>query len=136
MEKRFLAGYYDERIFKGDEFKSKTQFDRTVDVYTLDELSNLPFVKRIIELVLEKHNKVWENLKEEEKEHYLMVYASLDEIAGILIFKSEKEAIQHKKSILAELDDIETRSVFSHNINDFDSYYKSVYISKWVMLYY
>lgn len=130
MEKKYLAGYYDDRIFEGEEFEGKTPFDRTVDIYNMSDLLKLSFIEPIKDWIYDEHKKNWYELTEQEMEYYIEKYVSTDEIAGVKIFKSEEEALNFKNDIIAELDDIESRSVFSHKIQDFNFYYKSVFIKK------
>lgn len=65
--KLFVGGYYDDRIFDGEQFEGKTPFDKNIETYTLSEVLGLGFVEPIKEWFEENYEKEWDKATKEEK---------------------------------------------------------------------
>lgn len=75
MQKKLLSGYFDEKIYEGEEFIGQTPFDEDINT----------FVKGVIQWWSEETGKEeyeFDNLSENEKMDTIIKYVEADEIAG------------------------------------------------------
>lgn len=128
--KLFVGGYYDSRIFCGEEFEGKTKFDKTIETYTLSEVLKLGFIEPIGQWYYETYKKDWENTTKDEKIKAILEYSKDDEIAGMLYFDTEKQAENFKNNTIEEIEEIEKNSIYKGKEQDNEGHFREVYISK------
>ena len=126
-EVKFVGGYYDDRIFKGEYFEGKTPFNKDIDIYTLDEALKLGFVEGIVQLYEETYKKDFYELSDNEKTEAILEYTKDDEIAGLLAFPSVKEAKNYKNEVLNEIAELEKHIKYVGQEQDSYGYFKEVY---------
>ena len=107
--KILVGGYYDDRIFKGEEFLGKTRFSKDIEVYTVDEALKLDFVSGVEENYNENHSKDWDSLDYRQKAIEIESYMRDDEIAGMKCFETRKDALDFKNETLKEIEEIEKK---------------------------
>ena len=128
--KLFVGGYYDERIFDGEQFDGKTPFDKNIETYTLSEVLELGFVESVNEWFEENYEKEWDQATEEEKVKAIIDYTDSDEIAGLVYFDTEEKAKEFKNDVIREVEDIEERSTYKGKRQDSYGSFREVYIEK------
>lgn len=126
--KLFVGGYYDDRIFEGERFESKTPFNKEINTYTLDEALKLPFVEGVIEWYEDLNDEeTWEELSFEEKAKAIEKYMEGDEIAGMVYFETEEEAEKYKNDVIKEIEECEKESICTGQIQDQYGCFRDVY---------
>lgn len=129
--KLFVGGYYDDRIFEGEEFDGKTPFNKDIDTYTYDEVLKLGFVEPVKELdfYLDEllYERKWNDLSIEEQIESIIEYVSTDSIAGLLFFDTEEKANKYKEEVLKELNIIEENIEYVGKQQDDEGYFREVY---------
>lgn len=128
--KLFVGGYYDDRIFDGEQFEGKTPFDKNIETYTLSEVLRLGFVEPIKEWFEENYEKEWDKATKEEKVKAVIEYTDTDEIAGLLHFDTEEKAEKFKNDVIKEVEEIEAMSIYEGKRQDSEGYFREVYITK------
>lgn len=128
--KLFVGGYYDDRIFKGEQFDGKTPFNKSIDTYTLSQVLELGFVESVKEWFEETYERGFDEATEEEKVKAIIEYTDTDEIAGVLYFDTEEKAEKFKNDVIKEVKEIEEMSVYEGKIQDDEGYFREVYIAK------
>lgn len=128
--KLFVGGYYDSRIFEGEQFDGKTPFDKNIDTYTLSEVLGLGFVEPVKEWFEETYEKEWDEATEEEKVKAIIEYTDTDEIAGLLYFDTQEKAEKFKNDVIKEVEEIEEMSAYEGKRQDSEGYFREVYIAK------
>lgn len=123
-DKVFVGGYFDDRIFKGEEFEGKTPFSKDIDIYTLEEVLKLGFVEPVKDLY------DWEELSEEEKINAIIEYTARDEIAGLILCKNKEVAEKTKLDIIKEIEELEKNIEYIGKEQDEYGMFREVYISK------
>lgn len=128
--KLFVGGYYDSRIFEGEQFEGKTPFDKNIDTYTLSESLNLGFTgEGFVDWFEGKGGKEWSKTTYEEKINALLEYTATDETSGLIHFKTEKEAEDYKNKVLEEIEDIEKIAIYNGKRQDRSGYFREIYIA-------
>ena len=135
-QKLFVGGYYDKRIFKGEHFYGETPFfGKDINTYSLSEVLKLDFIEGVKEWAYEVGEKMFEELTEEEQIKAIIDYTESDEVAGLLYFHTENEAVKYKEEAINKLNEIEKdknvvyvgttltedgfyREIFEYNINE------------------
>ena len=120
----FVGGYYDDRIFKGEEFDGKTPFGKDIDIYTLEEVLKLGFVENVKDIY------DWEELSEQEKINAILDYTGSDEIAGLIWCENKEVAEKCKQEILEDVEELEKNIEYVGKEQDEYGIFREVYISK------
>lgn len=131
--KNFVGGYYDRRIFEGEEFIGKTPFGKDINTYSFEEVLRLPFVEIFLNYIIEQYEEdgeKWEDATEEEKAQAIISFVESDEIAGLLYFETEEEAEKYKQEVIKEIEEIEEMSVFDCLEQDGEGGFREVYVYK------
>lgn len=125
--KLFVGGYFDDRIFIGDEFEDKTPFGKDINTYTLSEAIELGFVQTVKEYYEEENEKEWEEITDDEKIKAIINYVDGDEIAGLLYFNTEEEAEKYKNDVIKEVEEREKEIEYVGKKQDEYGNYREVY---------
>lgn len=125
--KLFVGGYYDDRIFEGEEFEGKTPFSKDIETYTLSEVLKLGFVENVPSWYEDRSEKQWIDATNEERIRAIIEYTETDEIAGLLYFDTEKEAEEFKNSVIKEIEEIEKRVIYIGKREDELGYFREIY---------
>lgn len=127
--KLLVGGYYDDRIFKGETFEGKTPFAKNIDTYTVDEALDLGFIQGFEEYYKEEYPSKddFDNLTYLEKVELISNYTEGDEIAGLLYFKTEEEALNYKTEVIKEIEKLEINIEYTGKEQDREGYYREVY---------
>lgn len=107
-KKVFVAGCYDNRIFKGNFFDGMCLYSKA-DCYSLEEVLKLSFVENIEEWFEENEERAFREITEEEKINAILDYIQYDEIANIEYLETEEKALKRKNELLEEINDIEEK---------------------------
>lgn len=131
--KVFAGGYYDDRIFKGEEFCGKTPFNKNINTYSLNEVLQLGFIENVVNWYnenKEENDKEFEELNYNNKVKIILNYVESDEIAGLKYFFTELEAENYKQEVLKELEELENHIEYDGSKQDGEGYYRETYIYK------
>lgn len=132
-KKLFVGGYYDDRMFEGEEFEGKTPFNKDINTYTLEEALKLGFCDE--ENIIENYGNVnidknWEDTTYKEKVEAIMDYTEDDDIAGLLYFDTEEQAEKYKNEVLEEIKELENDIEYIGKEQNRQGIYQEVYKSK------
>ena len=132
--KNFIAGYRDARIFVNDDYHNLWTYRSDVNVYSLEEVLELPFMVNFMDWVEDKGYQ-FESLSDKEKTEIILDYIMFDEIANIEHYNTEIEALKRKEEILEELEELEERiksgelkyfGITINNYGEFVEIYESI----------
>lgn len=126
-KKLFIVGYYDTRIFEGEYFYGKTNFNKNIEVYSLSEVLKLPLIENVEEWVKDTYDKEFESLPYNDKVSMVMEYTDGDELGLAVYFFTEEEALQYKQDIIKEVEEAERDSIYIGKKQDEYGYFREVY---------
>ena len=127
---KFVGGYYDDRIFRGEKFEGSTLYSKDVDVYNLDGVLKLPFVENVHEFytdIKKEKDREWDSLDDKEKAKWILRYIDGDDIAGLDYVEDDLKAEEYKKEILKEIIEKEKHSIYVGVEQDKNGNYRKVY---------
>ena len=101
-KKIFVAGYLDGRILPSELTEGVVDYSEDVDIYSLEEVLELGFVKPVKDWFADENNtkKEFDDLSAKKQINLILEYTQDDEIASLEVFKTEAEAIKRKEEIL------------------------------------